>query len=171
MRRGFAIALTVASLLTQSHHASAVVSLGPDFPPPGQVQIASLTASDPITTTASFRTGFVAIPGLTMPISIPRGKLADIKILFTGEMNSADAEFVSAVVDGFQAPPGVVQAFWAFEGGGATSQAANYSLTIGSGDHTIEMQWGGLGGQQFMSNRSMTVIVNLRRLIVHPGNG
>ena len=161
MKRVFAVLLGAASLLTQGHVASAGVPLGPDFAPKGEVRMASRTASDPITTTASFNTGFVPIPGFTMPISIPHGKIADVKVLFTGEMNSADAEYVSAVVDGFQASPGVVQAFWGI-GGGATSQAANFDAFLGEGDHTIQMQWGGLGGQQFMSLRSMIVVVNLR---------
>jgi hypothetical protein len=33
---------------------------------------------------------------------------------------------------------------------------------LGAGTHTIKMQWAGLSGQQFMSARSMTVILNLR---------
>jgi hypothetical protein len=162
MRRAFAIALTAAALLTRIHPASAATNLGPAFDPAGEVRTAAVTASDPITTTASFNTGFVPIPGLAVPITIPHGKVADVKILFTGEMNSGDAEYVSAVVDGFQASPGVVQAGWNF-GGGATSQAANFATVLGEGSHTIEMQWGGLGHQQFMSMRSMTVIVNVRR--------
>src|SRR5215472_6250548 len=164
MRRAFAVALTAAAFLTQSHVVSAAVSLGPNFDPKGEVHMASLMQSDPVTTTASFNTGFAAIPGLTMPITIPRGKIADVKILFTGEMNSADAGFVSAVVDGSPAPPGVVQAFWGVHGG-ATSQSASFSAFLTEGDHFIQMQWGGLGGQQFMSLRSMIVIVNLRRTV------
>jgi hypothetical protein len=162
MRRAFAIALTAAALLTKTHAASAASNLGPFFDPAGEVRTAALAASDPITTTASFSTGFVPIPGLTLPITIPHGKVADVKIFFTGEMNSGDAEYVSAVVDGFPAFPGVVQAGWNF-GGGATSQAANFTAFLGEGDHTIQMQWGGLGHQQFMSLRSMTVIVNVHR--------
>jgi hypothetical protein len=162
MRRAFAIALTAAALLTKSHLASASTNLGPFFDPAGEVRTAVVTASDPINTTASFSTGFVPIPGLSIPITIPHGKVADVKILFSGEMNSGDAEYVTAVVDGFQTSPGIVQAGWNF-GGGATSQGANFATVIGEGNHTIEMQWGGLGHQQFMSMRSMTVIVNVRR--------
>lgn len=162
MRSAFAVAVGVAWLLTQSHLASAAVPLGPNFPPKGEVRIAALTADNPINTTATQNTGLAPVPGLELPISIPRGKVADVTILFTGVMNSADALLVSAVVDGFSAAPGVLQAFFV-TGGGAASQGANFSTFLGEGDHTIQMRWGGVGGQQFMRNRSMTVIVNLRR--------
>jgi hypothetical protein len=162
MRSAFAVAMTAAWLLTQSHLAWAAVPLGPDFPPKGEVRIATLTADNPINTTATQNTGLAPVPGLALPISIPRGKVADVTILFTGVVNSPDALLVSAVVDGFSAAPGVVQAFFA-TGGGATSQGVNFETFLFEGDHTIEMRWGGVGGQQFMRNRSMTVIVNLRR--------
>jgi hypothetical protein len=162
MRSALAVAIGAAWLLTQSHLAAAAVPLGPDFPPKGEVRIASLTANNPVTTTATSNAGLVPLPGLGLPISIPRGKVADVTILFAGTMNSADATFVSAVVDGVPAAPGVVQAFFGV-GAGAASQAAHFTTFLFEGDHTIEMRWGGLGGQQFMSRRSMTVIVNLRR--------
>lgn len=161
MSRAFAVAFTAALLLVQARTAPAAVPLGPDFAPKGEVRIATLTASNPVTTNATFNTGFVPIPGLGVPITIPRGKRADVAILFTGEMNSADAAFVSAVVDGVAASPGPVQAFWGLNGG-AASQAANFAAQLGEGTHSIQMQWGGLGGQQFVSLRSMIVIVNLR---------
>jgi hypothetical protein len=124
--------------------------------------MAALTAIDPVTTTARASTGLVPLPGLGLPITIPRGKVADVSIFFAGTMNSADAVFVSAAVDGSPAAPGVVQAFFA-TGGGAASHSAIFNAFVGEGSHTIQMQWGGLGGQQFMSRRSMTVVVNLRR--------
>ena len=172
MRRAVAIALAAASLLTQSHLASAAPSpLGPAFPNKGDVYMTTVAASNPITTTASFATGFAPIPGFGIPITIPKGRIADVQILFTGEMNSANAEYVAAVIDGSPTAPGIVQAFWAFPGGGATSQAANFTAFLTAGDHTLQMQWGGLGGQQFMSLRNMLVIVNLRHVTGNPQVG
>lgn len=162
MRTSLALAVLAPLLLTHGGPAAAATPLGPSFAPKGEVRLATLTASNPVTTNATFNTGFVPIPGLGVPITIPRGKVADVTVLFTGEINSADATFVSAVVDGAPASPGVVQAFWGV-GGGATSQAANFTTVLGEGTHSIQMQWGGLGGQQFVSLRSMVVIVNLRR--------
>ena len=162
MNRIFAAAFAFALALTQGRFAAASTPLGPDFAPKGEVRIATRTASDPINTTASFASGFVAVPGMTIPVTVPNGKVADVTILFTGEMNSPDAEYVSAVIDGGALSPGAVQAFWK-NNGGATSQAATFTGIVPAGNHFIQMQWGGLGGQQFMSLRTMTVLLNLRR--------
>jgi hypothetical protein len=151
--------------------AHAGLNLGPFFPPKGEVRMRSIAASDPVTTTASFNTGFVPIPGFgVIPITIPRGFVADVEILFSGEMNSADAQYVSAVVDGTPTPPGIVQAFWGVHGG-ATSQSANFTAFLTEGNHTLEMQWGGLGGQQFMSARSLTLILSVHHTSGHPAAG
>ncbi|HZR84296.1 MAG TPA: hypothetical protein VFD92_24575 [Candidatus Binatia bacterium] len=170
MRKSFAVALTVVSMLTQSGLASAAIQLGPAFTPKGEVRMTSVAANNPITTTASFSTGFVGIPDMIIPVTIPRGFIADVQIFFTGEMNSADAQYVAALVDGFPTSPGIVQAFWGVHGG-ATSQAANFAAFLTAGDHTIQMEWGGLGGQQFMSARQLTVILSVRRTIGHSDNG
>jgi hypothetical protein len=80
-------------------------------------------------------------------------------------MNSPSALYVQAVVDGSVANPGLVQAFWDQQGG-ATTQGFNFrGSTLGAGAHTIKMQWAGLSGQQFMSARSMTVLLNLRSAV------
>jgi hypothetical protein len=153
------ILLAVLSLMCLSHGAGAQAL------PSGQARFAYASANNPINTTATFTTGFVDVPNLATSITVPAGQVADVLILFSGEMNSPSALYVQAVVDGQVAQPGLVQAFWD-QAGGATTQGFNFrGSVLGAGTHTIKMQWAGLSGQQFMSARSMTVILNLRSAI------
>ena len=143
-------------LFSQGVHAQA---LGPLFAPKGQVRFAYAFDTNAINTSS---TTFVDVPSLAATVTIPKRKVADVLILFSGEMNSPSALYVQAAVDGIAADPGAgVQAFWGV-GGGATSQSFNFHSVIGQGTHTITMQWAGLSGSQFMNMRSMTIILNLR---------
>jgi len=151
--------LAIMLVVSLSHGAGAQVLLQ------GQVRLAYAFGNNPINTTATFTSGFVDVPNLATSVTIPAGHVADVLILFSGEMNSPSALYVQAVVDGGVASPGLVQAFWD-TAGGATTQSFNFrGSTLGAGTHAIKMQWAGLSGQQFMSARSMTVMLNLRSAV------
>lgn len=152
------LCLTLGASLGLSSISHAL-DLGPLVAPKGQVRFAYASATNPINTTA---TSFVDLPNLAATVTVPKGKVADVLILFSGEMNSPSALYIQAVIDAFATTPGPVQAFWGV-GGGATAQGFNFYGVIGEGTHTIKMQWRGLSGQQFMSVRSMTILLNLRK--------
>lgn len=130
--------------------------------PAGQVRMAAVSAFDAINTTS---TTFIDVPGLSTTFKVAAGKHADVVIQFSGEMNSPSALYMRAIVDGAAANPNNAgsgpQMFWGV-GGGATSQTFNfYQFGLGAGSHTVKMQWDGLSGSQFMSYRSMVVLVNI----------
>ena len=130
--------------------------------PSGSLRVGAVSATDAINTTS---TTFVDVPGLSMTAKIPAGKKGDVIIQFSGEVNSPSATYVRAMVDSTIADPNNagagVQIFWGV-GGGATAQGFNfYDFGVGPGTHTVKMQWEGLSGSQFMSNRSMVVFVNI----------
>lgn len=150
--------LSLGAILGFSHISHAQ-DLGPQFAPKGQVRLAYTAAVNPINTTA---TSFVDLPNLAATVTIPKGKVADVVVLFSGMMNSPSALYVRSVIGAAEASPGPFQAFWGVNGG-ATTQSANFSGFLGEGTHTIKMQWRGLSGQQFMSIRNMTILLNLRK--------
>lgn len=151
------IALTV--VLTLGIAAVAFSFVPSDLQPKGAMRMAVASASNVINTTS---TSFVEVPSLSTNILVPDGKVADVVIEFSGQVNSPDALYVRALVDTTQASPGPVQVFYN-TGGGATTQGFNfYRLGVPSGSHRISIQWRGLGGQQYMRYRSMIVLVNIR---------
>ena len=167
MKRKHWIAVAVAAMLLATFAAGYIASaadFGPGkLQPAGSVRVAAVSAFDAINTTS---TSFVDLPGLATGIKVPAGKLADVIIQFSGSMNSPSALYVRALVDTAVANPNNLgngpQMFWGV-GGGATAQAFNfYTFGVGPGSHIVKMQWEGLSGQQFMSYRSMIVMVNIR---------
>ena len=157
------IALFIAfTTFALGYVASAAQILPLGLQPAGTVRVGAVSAFDPINTSS---TSFVDLPGLTNSFSIPAGKHGDLIIQFSGEVNSPSALYVRALVDGSVADPNNAgngpQVFWGL-GGGATTQGFNfYKFAVAAGAHTVKMQWAGLSGSQFMSYRSMIVVVNI----------
>lgn len=135
--------------------------LGPEtLQPAGKMRVAAVSATNAINTTS---TSWVDVPNLSTFITVPDGKVADVVIEFSAMVNSPDAQSVRARIDRSVASPGPVQVFYTPGNVGASSHGFNfYKFAIGPGTHTVKMQWSGLGGQQFMSYRSMILFVNLR---------
>ena len=65
--------------------------------PAGSTRYAMVAAQDSQQTTS---TTFVNIPSLSATIAIPSGKVGDLIIDFSGEVNSCGALYVRAVIDG-----------------------------------------------------------------------
>ena len=142
--------------------ASAAQILPLGLQPAGSVRVGAVSAFNAINTSS---TSFVDLPGLATTFTIPAGKHGDVIIQFSGEVNSPSALYVRTVVDSSIADPNNAgngpQVFWATSGG-ATTQGFNfYKFGLAAGSHTVKMQWEGLSGSQFMSYRSMIVLVNI----------
>lgn len=151
--------VAITTLVTFSAAAVAFGYVTSGFQPKGTMRVAAVSATNAINTTV---TSFTDVPNLNTTVIVPDGKVADIVIEFSGVVNSPDALYVRAMVDSNVASPGPVQAFYGV-GGGATTQGFNfYRFTVPAGSHRIAIQWDGLGGQQFMSYRSMVVFANIR---------
>ncbi len=153
------IALTTFGL---GYAASAAQLLPLGLQPSGTVRVGAVSAFNAINTSS---TSFVDLPGLATSFSIPTGKHGDVIIQFSGEVNSPSALYVRTVVDGSVADPNNAgngpQVFWGVNGG-ATTQGFNfYKFGLVAGSHTVKLQWRGLSGSQFMSYRSMIVLVNI----------
>jgi hypothetical protein len=146
------IGLWLAMVLSQQQ---AVAQLAPQ----GQARIAYQFQGDPITTHSR---DFVDVPGLALFVTVPDGKVADVLILFSALMNTGDALYVQALVDGIAARPGSVLVLSKTSTGIAQSQGYNFSSFVSSGSHIVKMQWAGLGDQQYMLQRSMALILNVR---------
>ena len=153
------IALT--AVLTLGIAAIAFGFMPGDFQPKGQVRITEVSATNANNTTS---TSFVNIPNLSTTVTVPAGKVADLVIQFSGMVNSPDAVSSRALVDTTVALPGPTQLYYGQGVNlGASSLGFNYYLNgVGPGVHRIAIQWSGLGGQQFISYRSMIVIANIR---------
>ena len=146
-------ALFIAVAIFGLGYVAFVAAIGPlGLQPSGTVRVGAVSAFNAINTTS---TSFVDVPGLTNTFTIASGKKGDLVIQFSGEVNSPSALSVRALVDGSAADPNNAgfgpQIFWGV-GGGATTQGFNfYKFGVGSGSHTVKMQWDGLSGSQFMS--------------------
>ncbi len=163
MKPKWMLALTMVSALIAmiSMTIAAVALAAPDtLQPAGKMRVAMQSGSNAVNMTS---TSYQNIPNLATNVTVPGGKVADLVIQFCGVMNSPDALYVRAQFDASNvSPSGDVQAFYDTSGG-ATSQCFTwYKLGVGSGLHVVEMQWKGLGGQQFMSQRSLVVWANIR---------
>jgi hypothetical protein len=80
-------------VLSRAHGAGAQVLLQ------GEVRLAYAFGNNPINTTATVSSGFVDVPNLVTSVTIPAGHVADVLILFSGEIDfignsvySGDAE-------------------------------------------------------------------------------
>lgn len=156
-----AVALT-AVLLTLGVAAVAFGYLPDAFQPKGAMYVAAVSGADAINTTS---TSFVDVPALDTTVTVPTGKVADFVIQFSGVVNSPDYMYTRARVDNSNAQPGDTQIFSKPTSStvGASAHAFNYYLFgVAAGTHRIRIQWKGNGGQQFMSDRSMIVIANVR---------
>lgn len=154
------VVIALTAILTLGAAAAALSFVPGDFLAPGQVRITEVSATSVKNTTSS---SFVTIPGLATNVTVPPGKTADLVIQFSGEVNSPDALATQALVDSTVALPGATQIYYgAGVNLGASAHGFNYYLNgVGSGVHRIAIQWHGLGGQQFISMRSMIVIANI----------
>lgn len=164
MQRKTLVTITVVAVLVAFVSISAAVALAATqgLQPKGVMRVAAVSAFDAVNTSS---TSYVDLPNLSTSFKVPAGQTADVIIQFSGSMNSPSALYARAVVDGTAADPNNAgngpQMFWGV-GGGATAQAFNfYKFGVGSGGHTVKIQWAGLSGQQFMSYRSLVVFVNL----------
>lgn len=85
-------------------------------------------------------------------------------INFSAEVNTCSAVEVRASVDGVAAAPGPVQLQWDLNGGADSHSFTFFDKAVGSGSHTVSMQWAGLTScaQEFMSARSMVITANIR---------
>jgi len=157
---GLAVVTVAAAVFLAGYAVAGAVA--PTFVSPGTTRYAMVARGplDGISTTSST---FVDITGLSVIIGIPSGKHAELIVTFSGEVNTCDAMYVRATVDGAAAVPGYAQLQVA-EGGGADSHSFTfYKTAVGPGPHTVAMQWRGLStcDHQFMAARSMIVTANI----------
>lgn len=156
-----AIALTVLLTLGIAYVAFGAIT---DFQPQGSYRVTAVSATNSINTTS---TTFVDVPGLVTRVTIPTGKVGDLVIEFSGEVNAADGVFARAQVDGANALPNGVSPVQLFSSinintGSSTHGFNWYKFGVGAGLHKVAIQWKGLGGSEFMSNRSMVVLASIR---------
>ena len=158
---GLVVATVTAAVLLAGYAVAEAVA--PTFvSPPGTTRYAMVAKGplDPIATTSST---FVDITGLSVIIGIPSGKHAELIITFSGEVNTCDAMYVRATVDGAAAKPAETQLQWNFSGGADSHSFTFYKKDVGPGSHTVAMQWRGLStcDHQFMDARSMVITANI----------
>ena len=126
----------------------------------GTTRYAMVAAQDAQTSTS---TSFVSIPGLSTTVTVPSGKVADLIIDFSGEVNSCSAMSVRAVVDSTASSPTSAQIFWP-TGGGAQAEAFTFfAKAVKSGTHTVAIQWSEITAcsQMFISSRTMVITSNV----------
>ena len=164
MRTRFRVGLPVVSVIAAVFVAGYAVaaSIAPSFVSPGSTRYAMVSVG-PTSTTATTSATFVDITGLTTVVNIPSGKTAELIINFSGEVNTCDAMYVRATVDGASAAPAYTQLQWNFNGGADSHSFTFYDKGVGAGSHRVAMQWHGLTtcAQQFMAARSMIVTANI----------
>ena len=159
IRLGIAGIAIVAAVFAAGYTVAAAVA--PSFVPAGATRYAMVSKVDTATTSS---TSFVSMSGMSTSLSVQSGKSADLIITFSGEVNSCFAMDVRAVVDGSPASPSSTQFFWQAGNTGADSRAFTFfSRNIGSGNHTVAIQWAGVTScsQEFVAARSMVVTANI----------
>lgn len=156
-----AVVIAITAVITSAATVFAVGAIPADFLPKGEVRVLEVSAANAKNTTS---TSFVNVPGLSANVIVPSGKVADLIIEFSGMVNSPDALSTRALVDSTVALPGPTQVYYGQGINlGASTHGFNYYLNgVNPGVHRVVIQWSGLGGQQFISYRSMIVIANLR---------
>jgi hypothetical protein len=134
----------------------------PNLVPAGTTRYGFAGAMDAQTTTS---TTFVNIPNLSQPFMVPSGKVADLSVQFSGELNGCSAISVRALLDGSTVfAPGEVQVFWPFAGSGAASHGFTFfKVAVPAGSHTVVLQWHELTNcnQAFISLRSLVLTANI----------
>jgi hypothetical protein len=166
MRTRFRLGLALVSVVVAVFVAGYAVaaSIAPEFVGAGSTRYA-MVARGPLDTTTTQSTTFVNVTGLSVGIGIPSGKSAELIITFSGEVNSCDVMYIRAVVDGGAAAPAETQLQYRIgQNLGADSHSFTfYKKGVGSGVHTVAIQWHGLTtcDHQFMAARSMVVTANI----------
>ncbi len=122
---------------------------------------ASVNSSSPVTTTSST---FVDLPGMSVSVSIPADKTADLFITFSAELNGCGPIDARAIVDTSAsiAAPGAALLF-SHTGGSAEAHGFTWMRTVGTGAHTVKIQWLSGGGcdHAFAGVRSLMVTANV----------
>jgi hypothetical protein len=138
------------------------MGIGPfGFRPAGDTRYAfkSVDVSSPATTTSST---YVDMTGMTVSLTTPADKKADLFITFNAELNGCNGLYVRAVVDSNVAAPGQALLF-SHAGGSAEAHGFTWSRSVGPGAHTVRIQWLVLTGcsQGFAGVRTLFVIANI----------
>jgi hypothetical protein len=166
MRTRFRLGLALLSVVVAVFVAGFAVaaSIAPQFVGAGSTRYA-MVARGPLDTTTTRSTTFENVVGLSVGIGIPSGQTAELIITFSGEVNSCDVMYIRAVVDGVAAGPSETQLQYRIgQNLGADSHSFTfYKKGVGSGAHTVAIQWHGLTtcDHQFMAARSMVVTANI----------
>lgn len=157
----FTAVAALVAFLTLGIAAVAFGYLPSDWQPKGTVRLTAVSAANAINTSS---TSYVDTPNLSTRVSVPDGKVADIVIQLSAEVNSPDGVYARARVDNTTAFPGAVQLYNGInQNTGSSTHGFNYYVFgVGPGLHEVKIQWKGLGGQEFMSNRSMVVVASIR---------
>jgi len=164
MRTRFRVGLALVSVVVALSVAGYAVaaSIASDFVGSGSTRYA-MVAMGPETSTTTTSIDFVDIADMSVVVGIPSNKMADLIITFSAEVNTCDAMFVRATIDGTAAAPSYTQFQWNFSGGADSHSFTFFQKGIGSGSHTVAMQWHGLSTcvWQFMAARSLIVTANI----------
>ena len=154
--------VTVAAVVFLAGYAAAG-AVAPTFVSPAGTTRYAMVARGPLDGIVTTSSIFVDITGLSVIIGIPSGKHAELIVTFSGEVNTCDAMYVRATVDGAAAAPAYTQLQWAFGGGADSHSFTFFKKDVGPGSHTVAMQWRGLStcDHQFMDARSMIVTANI----------
>ena len=122
---------------------------------------ASATVSSPTTTTS---TSFVDMSGMSATVSIPADKTAELFITFSAELNGCGPIYARAIVDSSAniASPGAALLF-SHTGGSAEAHGFTWMRSVGTGSHTVKIQWQDVGGcdHDFAGVRSLLVTANI----------
>jgi hypothetical protein len=161
IRLGMATIAAVAALSVAGYAFAATIN--PAFSPAGVTRYAMVQQGPTVTATTTSTT-FVNMPGMSVAVSIPSGKTADLIVTFSAQVNSCLAMLVRATVDGSAALPSSTQFFWQAGNTGADSRAFTFfQHNVGAGSHTVRIQWAGVTScaNEFVAARSMIVTANI----------
>jgi hypothetical protein len=146
----------VASLAIAATALGAFVSKGTT-----RYAFASVNVSSPTTSTSN---SFVDMSGMSVSVSIPADKTAELFITFSAELNGCNGIYVRAIVDSTAniAAPGAALLF-SHTGGSAEAHSFTWMRSVGTGAHTVKIQWQDLTGcsQAFAGVRSLLVTANI----------
>jgi hypothetical protein len=155
----FAAAALAAATATGYTLAARIV---PNYVPAGDTRYAMAAATNIINSTS---TTFVDIPNMTTLVPVPAGKVADLIITFSGEVNSCTPIELRAFVKDLSASatPSETQLFYPDNIGAQSHGFTFLKRNVSAGNHTVVIQWHGLTNcnQQFISNRSLAVTANI----------
>lgn len=158
--RLFVVGLALSAFLAGAVTAFGVVGA---FRPQGHTRYA-FQGVDENSPTVSTSSSYEDLAGMSVSFNIGADRHANLFITFSVELNGCGPIFGRAIVDSSAniATPGAALLF-SHTGGSAEAHGFTWTSTVGSGPHTVKIQWQDYNGcdHAFAGVRSLYVTANI----------